>query len=134
MRTSVSLNDELSSYVEETAPSAGENNAEAIREVVRHARQLEADVEELEATVAEREETIAALGVELEELEEEIAELETDVERLQNEKQQILQQREEHKELVRQVERERSLAERKAEAGLGQRLKWAMFGMGDDEE
>lgn len=126
MRTSVSLNDELTSYIEETASSAGENNAEAIREVVRHARQLEADVDDLEAVVAEREARIEAL-------EAEVAELETDVERLQNEKRQILQQREEHTELVRAVERERSIQERKAQAGLGQRAKWAIFGMDDEE-
>jgi chromosome segregation ATPase len=95
--------------------------------VVRHARQLEADVADLEAAVAEREGRI-------ENLEAEVAELETDVERLQNEKRQILQQREEHTELVRQVERERSLQERKAEAGLGQRVKWAIFGMDKDSE
>lgn len=126
MRTSVSLNDELSSYVENTAASAGENNAEAVREVVRHAQELEQRVEDLEEQLAEREEEVATLKQRVEELE-------VDRERLQNEKRQILEQREEHTDLVRQVERERTLAERKAQAGLGQKLKWAVFGMDDEE-
>lgn len=126
MRTSVSLNDELTSYIEETASSAGENNAEAVREVVRHAKDLEKRVADLEATLDERDEEIATL-------EQRIEELEIERERLQNEKRQILKQREEHTELVRQVERERTLAERKAQAGLGQRIKWAVFGMDDEE-
>ena len=54
-------------------------------------------------------------------------------ERLRNEKRTIIEQREEHTELVRTVERQQSLAERKARAGLLTKTKWALFGMSDDE-
>lgn len=68
-----------------------------------------------------------------EEYEDQIDDLEREVERLNRERRQILEQREEHDELVSAVEREQSLAERKAEAGLGTRLKWWAFGMSGDE-
>jgi TolA-binding protein len=67
-----------------------------------------------------------------EEYEEQIEDLEREVERLNRERRQILEQREEHNELVSAVERDQSLAERKAGAGLGTRLKWWMFGMSDE--
>jgi metal-responsive CopG/Arc/MetJ family transcriptional regulator len=67
-----------------------------------------------------------------EQYEDQIDDLERDIERLNRERRQILEQREEHDELVRAVEREQSLAERKAEAGLGTRLKWWAFGMSDE--
>lgn len=54
--------------------------------------------------------------------------------RLRNEKRTIINQREEHTELVRTVERQQSLAERKAEAGLLTKTKWALFGMNVDDE
>ena len=126
MRTSVSLPEELASYVEEHAASAGENNAEAIRETIRRAKRLDEKNTELFEQVEGHKRTLRKLR-------NEIDDLETDVERLQNEKQQILEQREEHSELVRAVERERTLQERKAQAGLATRAKWAIFGMDDEE-
>lgn len=45
-----------------------------------------------------------------------------------------LEQREEHTELVRAVESERSLAERKARAGLLAKAKWMFFAMSDDKK
>lgn len=65
------------------------------------------------------------------EYEGQIEDLEREVQRLNRERRQILEQREEHEELVRVVQRERSLTERRAEAGLGTRLKWWAFGMSD---
>jgi hypothetical protein len=59
--------------------------------------------------------------------------LETDLERARREKRQILDQREEHTELVRAVGEERSLAERQAAAGVATRAKWWLFGMGDND-
>jgi len=41
MKTSVSLNKELSSYVEEISDAAGDNDAEAIRDAVRRAAALD---------------------------------------------------------------------------------------------
>lgn len=119
MRTSVSLSDELSSYVDETASSAGENNAEAIRETIRHARRLEERVDDLETTVADQEETIERL--------------EATVDRLQTEKRQILDQRVEHQELVRAVEQQQSLKEKRAKAGIFTRAKWWLTGMDEDD-
>jgi chromosome segregation ATPase len=119
MRTSVSLPEELASYVGEVSSQVGENDAQAIRDTIRHARQLEERVDDLEATVSEQRERIDGL--------------ETDVDRLQREKQQILDQREEHTELVRAVESQQSLEERRAQAGLATRAKWWLFGMDDDE-
>lgn len=67
-----------------------------------------------------------------EQYEDQIDDLEREIERLNRERRQILEQREEHDELVKAVEREQSLAERKAEAGLGTRLKWWAFGISDE--
>jgi metal-responsive CopG/Arc/MetJ family transcriptional regulator len=58
------------------------------------------------------------------ELRSEIDDLETTVERLQNEKRMLLEQTDEHSQLVRYVESEQSYRE----ASLPQRLKWWVFG------
>lgn len=54
----------------------------------------------------------------------EVEQLETRVERLQNEKRMLLEQKDEHSQLVRYVESEQSYRE----ASLPQRLKWWVFG------
>lgn len=59
------------------------------------------------------------------ELEDEIDELETENERLKNEKRLILNQREEHNELVRYVEEEK-------QADILTRIKWILYGRNDD--
>lgn len=66
-------------------------------------------------------------------LEQEITDLKRENDRLHRERRQILEQREEHDELVRAVEREQSLAERRAEAGFLTKTKWALFGMKTDD-
>ena len=71
---------------------------------------------------------------EIQHLEDEIEDLKRENERLRNEKRTIIQQREEHTDLVRTVERQQSLAERKARAGLLTKTKWAIFGMSDEED
>jgi hypothetical protein len=63
-------------------------------------------------------------------------ELEQQVERLQNEKQLILEQRDEHQELVRHVEDEREERKQRRErrnAPVWRRAKWWVFGHSDDE-
>lgn len=119
MRTSVSLNDELAAYVDEVSSSAGENDAEAIRQTIRHARDLQASVDDLETENGH--------------LRSRVEELETHLERLQNEKRLILQDREENQALVRYVEDERSAQERWRQAGFGTKLKWRLFGMPNEE-
>jgi len=109
MRTTVTLDDDLAAHVDAVRPQPDDPDAEAVRECIRRSQRL--------AECRDR-----------------VAEVETEVERLQNEKRLVLEQREEHTELVRAVERERSIQERKAQAGLGQRLKWAIFGMPDNDE
>jgi len=108
MRTTVTLDDELAAHVDAVRAQADDSNAEAVRECVRRSQRLD-------------------------ECRDRVAELETEVERLQNEKRLILEQREEHTELVRAVEEERTLEQRRAEAGLATRVKWAIFGMDGDE-
>ena len=68
------------------------------------------------------------------EYEKQIEELEREIERTHREKRLVLEQREEHTELVNTVKEEQSLAKRKAEAGLWTKTKWALFGMNTDEE
>lgn len=64
----------------------------------------------------------------------EVERLRTEVERLRREKRLILEHREENTELVNAVKEERSLAKRKAEAGLWTKTKWALFGMDSKED
>ncbi|MFC4440442.1 MULTISPECIES: CopG family transcriptional regulator [Natrialbaceae] len=58
------------------------------------------------------------------EYESRITDLEQDVERLRNEKRTLINDREERTELVEYVEKEKSLSERKAQAGIVTRAKW----------
>ncbi|WP_238532969.1 hypothetical protein [Halalkalicoccus jeotgali] len=52
---------------------------------------------------------------------------------MQREKRLLLEQREEHTELVNAVKEERTLAKQKANAGVFTRAKWWLVGMGDDD-
>lgn len=58
----------------------------------------------------------------------ELDEARTTIDRLKAEKRQILDQQETHEELVRVVERERSLEEQKAAAGIVTRARWFLVG------
>lgn len=107
MRVTVRLDDALAEHVDAVRQDSETADAEAVRQCLRRSQNVD-------------------------ELEKEIAELQTDVERLQNEKQQILEQREEHSQLVRAVDRQRTLEEQKAEAGVATRAKWYLFGMPGD--
>jgi len=69
-----------------------------------------------------------------EELHTEYEELQTELEHERDRNRMILEQREEHTELVRYVEEERSAEQRWREAGIGQRIKWRLFGMDTEEE
>ena len=60
--------------------------------------------------------------------------LQQEAERLRREKRLILEQREEHTELVRAVAREQSREDRRAQAGVLTRAKWWLVGMDDDDE
>lgn len=120
MRTSVSLPEELAAYVRATSSAAGENNAEAIRETLRHARTLEDRIDVLETRV--------------EALESDVQALETENERLKHEKQQLIERRETTQELVAYVEGEREQRQAWEEAGLATRVKWWLFGRDRGDE
>jgi len=65
---------------------------------------------------------------ELDECRERVADLEQQVERLEREKRLILEQREEHAQLVRAVEEQRTLEQERGQAGLATRARWWLFG------
>lgn len=65
---------------------------------------------------------------------EKMNQLESTIERLEREKQQILAQQQEHGELVRYVQDERTLSMKKHNASAVQRVKWLLFGDDDEEE
>lgn len=79
-------------------------------------------------------ETLTDYEEKLSDYESEVERLRSDVARLQNEKRQILEQREEHTDLVRAIEREQSREDRRAQAGVLTRAKWWLVGMEDDRE
>lgn len=69
----------------------------------------------------------------LEECRERVADLEQQAERLEREKRLILEQREEHSQLVAAVEQQRTLEQERAQAGLATRAKWWLFGRDEDD-
>jgi len=134
MRTSVSLSDELASYVDEVSSSFGENNAEAIREALDHGRDAGEQLAEIEA---ERD----RLAERVEELEAKVDSLEARNRDLTNQLAESNRRIDGAAELVEYVEEERSLAQRreerekqKDEAGVLKRAKWWLVGMPSDSE
>ena len=101
MRTTVRISDDaLAAHVDARDASS---DAEAMRECIRRSRELE-------------------------ECRERVARLEQEVDRLQSEKRLILEEREEHSQLVAAVEQEQTLAEERAAASAVTRAKWWLFG------
>ena len=82
-------------------------------------RQLFAEYEELQA--------------EYEELSTKYEEVQTEVERARRERRQLLEQREEHQELARYVEDERTAEQRWRQASLATRIRWRLTGMPSDD-
>ncbi|WP_209438549.1 ribbon-helix-helix protein, CopG family [Natronococcus sp. JC468] len=97
------LSSDILEKIDNEAEEQGLSRAESFREIVgnRH----------------EHEEIRSDYEMKLSDYEENLSELKTEVERLRNEKRLILEQRRENMELVEYVEREKSLSERKAQAG-----------------
>lgn len=141
------LDEEYSRFFDEEVVEALEDYTEALRNADTDEREAFITLANRSATLLklilgdldERGENLADVGsakiaaAQLAEAAEEIAELETDLERVRNEKQKILEAREERKELVRYAEEERTASERWRKASLGQRLKWRITGMPDDD-
>jgi uncharacterized coiled-coil DUF342 family protein len=111
----IRLPEETLEEIEQEAESRDLSKSEVIREWFRERDELQSEYEELQS---------------------EYEELQTECDRLHRERRQLLEHREEHTELVRTVERQQSLAERKASAGLMTRAKWWFTGVpaeGSDE-
>lgn len=89
-----------------------DSRSEALRRFFSDYEELEADYEELNA-----------------DYEQLVGELESEREKTK----QILEQRDENTELVKYVQEERTAEQRWREASITTRLKWRIFGMGDDE-
>ena len=140
-RISITLPESTITRLSDTVGDEYESRSEAVRELLEKGfthdermSDLEREYEERMSRIREEYEgRITEYEEEIERLTERIERLETERERLQREKRQILEQREEHTELVKVVKEERSLAKRKAEAGLWTKTKWALFGMKDEE-
>lgn len=88
----------------------------------------EAEIEELKAEHESEMDNVKA------QYEERIESLETENERLHRQLAATNKRVDQHQELVRTVERQQSLAERKASAGVLTRTKWWLVGMGDEKE
>jgi hypothetical protein len=101
MRTTVTISDDA--LVEHVDARDASTDAGRVRECIERSQELDA-------------------------CRERVADLEQQVERLEREKRLILEQRDEHSQLVRAVEQEQSLAEERAQAGLATRAKWWLFG------
>ena len=117
MRTTVSLDDELSEHVDAVRPPDAESDAEAVRECVRRSQRvddLETRVEELETEIEHKEARIRELNNKLAEAHSRI---------------------DTTNEIVEYVENEKTAQERWREAGLLGKAKYTILGMpsGDDE-
>jgi tRNA G18 (ribose-2'-O)-methylase SpoU len=112
MRTTVTLDDALAAYLDAEHAHEDISDAEAVRRAIAHAQHCDERVRELER---------------------QLAEAERDLERVQREKRLILDEREEHQDLVRAVEQEQSIQERRAQAGVLTRAKWWLTGMDEEE-
>lgn len=71
---------------------------------------------------------------EYEELKNEYEEVQTELERARRERRQLLEQREQHQELVRYAKNERTAEQRWRQASLTTRLRWRLTGMPSDDE
>ena len=105
MRATVRLDESLSSHVESVRADPETPDAEAVRECIRRSRR----VEELETELQHR-------AARIDELENELAETRSRLE-VSNE-------------IVEYVAEEKTAQERWRQAGLLQKAKWSVFGMG----
>lgn len=107
-QTTIRLPTELLEELSEEADERGVSRSEHIREVLEERERID-------------------------ELEQRVDELETELARVHREKRQVLEQREEHGELVAALQEERALEQRRAQAGVVTRAKWWLTGMPTDE-
>ena len=115
MRTTVALDDALAAHVDAQRPSPDASDAEAVRECVRRSRSLE----DAEANIADLEAELQSKDARIDDLQRQLA--------ATNQRIDVTN------ELVAAVEREQTLHEKKARAGIVTRAKWWIVGMDDDE-
>lgn len=130
-KISISLTDEQIQYVEELTEKQGEGRSEAVRTLVERGRNYAEVESEVETKVKEVEKKRR----------EEVAELQREIDRLNRERRQLLEQREENKELVAFAENQRDLErrredreDRRAAAGAFTRFKWWLVGDSDAKQ
>ena len=108
MRTTVTLPDDLAEHVDDVRSSPDDSDAQAIRDCIERSMQLDGCERELQTAKAR------------------VADLER---QLMTANQRI----DSANDLVRAVEREQSLEERRARAGLATRARWWLIGMDDGD-
>ncbi len=96
--------------------------------------QDEHDVDSRSAALRRLFDEYEQLQAEYEELNTTCEELETELERARRERRQLLEQREEHQELARYVQDERTAEQRWRQASLATRIRWRLTGMPSDDE
>ena len=124
-RVSISFSDELYEYIEELDETGeADSKAEAVREAVRQHRDNTTAGDDMVQEVVQ-------------EHQQKIRELEQENERLHRERRQLLEQREEHSELVATVQREQTLKEqreKRRQANMFRRAWWYIVGNPPNEE
>lgn len=112
--------------IDQEAEQGNLSRAEYLREIVEHRHVDDEILDEYNENLTEYKEKLSDCEHELEEVQDEL-------DRVHNEKRQLLELREEHTDLVRAVQSERSIQERRAKASLLTRWRWAITGVPDEE-
>lgn len=135
--------EEYAETLDDEAEKAGLSRAEYLRELIDQGREAPAIRDELDETRTELQKMSDELDTirdELDETKDELAAVEGERDAAQARADNLRDQLaatnrrvDQHQDLVRTVERQQSLAERKASAGVLTRAKWWLVGMGDEE-
>jgi Ribbon-helix-helix protein, copG family len=123
----IRLQNETFARIESEAEQRDLSKSEVIREWFTNHDELQREHVQLQSECDELQAKCDRLR---NEYEEQIEELERETERTHREKRLVVEQPEEHTEFVNTVKEERSLAKRKANAGVLTRAKWWLVGMG----
>jgi len=128
MRTTVRLDDDLASHVDAIRCDADDSDAEAVREAIRRSKrvdELEAQVDALETELRQTEAQLDEANRKLQEAHSSIETTNELVRKVDSE----IEVRQQEAELTRERRRREN---KKEDAGALTRVKWALFGMGND--
>ena len=131
---SLRLDDELLEELDAEADDHDVPRSKHIRDTLE-SRERRSELEDKIEQMREKLDAVREQAADAEELTERVTELERENERLQRERRQLLEQREEHKELVRYAEQQRSVLERqekRRDAPVWRRAKWWVLGRSSD--